>query len=167
MVQLDPNTLIAIYAAVVSTILLLIKVAEYASARPDLRLSMSRAATIGDFLPVNDILQVIAANQGGSRIGVASLSLSTVRNMSIPLIHHLPIEGAMSVPAILEPHERASMWLDYKDLQQVMREHDDGIVAIVATLNDGSTFRQDASKEWRSFHEPKRRKGSTDDDRRT
>lgn len=92
-----------------------------------------------------------AANQGGSRIGVSSANLSLTNGLSVPLIEHLPVVGSRPLPAILEPHERSVMWLDFQDMRSTLHPRGIGIVAVVATLNDGSEVRQAVSSIWRKL----------------
>lgn len=147
-------TIIAAYAAILSTALLVLRLLEYRRDRPRLRLSISPGMVMGSIPGAagsDNIIQVTATNAGLRSIGVSSLNLELTNGRHIPLLEYLPTGASVRLPAVLQPQQQATMWLDAPSARE--RLHNDGarLEAILEHLADGSTQRQPVPGIWRTF----------------
>ena len=151
---MEPTTVIAIYAAVVSTIVLLVQVAEFSRNADDLRLSISTGVVMGALERVtgtDHVIQVTVASRGGRLVGVSGLSLRLNDGRSIPVMDPMPVNGSRELPAVLERGQFATYWLRYDSTERELRAQGARLEAVVANLTDGTNVEKRVGPTWRNF----------------
>lgn len=152
--EIDTTTLIAIYAAIVSTIVLLIQFAEFARGADDLKLSISTGIGLGDLemlTGTSHIIQVTVASRGNRPVGVSSLNLELNDGRALALIYHLPVTGSRQLPAVLERGQFSTYWLRHDTTRQELMAQGVRIKSVVAHLTDGTSVKQRAPADWRAL----------------
>lgn len=151
---MDWPTAIAAYAAIVSTILLMVRLAEFSRDRDDLSLRMSSGVVIGQLellLGADHIVQVTVASRGGRPVGVSSLAVQLTGNRTIPLMQHVPVAGSRELPAVLSRGESATYGLAHDALRDELRASGLRMTHMVAHLTDGSTRRAPVPRDFRTL----------------
>jgi hypothetical protein len=151
------QTGVAIYAAIVATIVLLIQVATFSRDSDDLELSISHGLAMGTLevrLGTDRIIQVTVTSRGGRPVGVSSLFLSLTKGKSTPLFEHLPVDGSRTLPTVLNRGEFATYWLNTQSTREALQREGVRIVAVGANLTDGRTVSKKVSSTWRRFGDP-------------
>lgn len=153
---MDWSLVIAAYAAIVSTIVLLIQLGQFVREGDRLSVSVSTGLIVGPMehqLGTDRVVQVKVASNGGRPIGVSSLGLRVTGGKWIPLMEHLPLAGSKTLPAVLARGEFATYWLDHKLLERELRQTGLRLTHAVAQLTDGSEHAEAVGDFWRKLGE--------------
>jgi hypothetical protein len=147
----DWPAVLAGYAAIVATGLLVMRLVELRRSRSRLDLSVQPGMAIGGLramLATDSIIQITAVNNGRRPIAISSLNLELSGGVHVLLTDHLPLEGSVRLPAVLEPHQSATMWLAYEPTRARLEADGRKVVAVVAHLTGGKRLRRRVRAEF-------------------
>ncbi len=118
---------------------------------PDLKLLISTGIPVGmaeTIMGSDHVVQLTVVNTGARPIGVKSLGLDISNGRWIPFPESLPTEGNIRLPAVLEPQQAASVWMDRNKLRDWLRAERVRPTAIVAKLVDGTSRSEPVPGDW-------------------
>lgn len=148
--SLDLTALLAIYAAVVSTVVLLVQVADFARGSDDLSLRISHGYVFGGMPGVPEhVVQVTIASRGIRPVGVNGLVIALTGGLTIPLTNYLPLGSSRALPAVLGRGDSSTYWVDHDRLEAELRRSGHRIRRLEANLADGSTTAARVPGHWK------------------
>lgn len=118
----------------------------------DLKLLISTAIPVGmaqTIMGTDHAIQITAVNTSATPLGVKSLGLSLSDGRYIPVYETMPTDGNTRLPAVLNPQETASVWLDRDSTRETLAKEGVRLDAILAHLADGSTRHEPVPDDWR------------------
>jgi hypothetical protein len=124
---------------------------------PDLKLLISTGIPTGMAQTVMGsdwVVQVTVVNTSARPIGIDSLSFELADRRVIPLLNPTPTVGNKNLPAILQPQEKATYWVDRNALRDQLRKEHVRLAAMVANLPDGTTRREAVPPDWQRLGDP-------------
>lgn len=122
----------------------------------DLKLLISTAIPVGmaqTIMGTQDAIQVTAVNTSATPLGVNSLGLSLSDGRYIPVDETMPTAGNTRLPAVLNPQQTASVWLDHESTRNTLAKEGVRLDAILAHVADGTTRREPVPDDWRRLGE--------------
>ena len=145
---------IAVYGAVVATIVLLIQLASFVRGSDDLSLTLSSGMVVGPLegvLGTNHVVQATVVSRGDRPVGVSSLQLKLTRDQVVPFLEPLPTDGSRRLPAVLERGQFSTYWLRQDQLRDMLRASGLRIQGVTAILSDGRRIERGVGASWRSL----------------
>lgn len=123
---------------------------------PDVKLTISSGIPMGAArvaMQSDYIIQVTVVNTSDKPIGVNSIGLRLSGGKWISVYLTTPTEGNIKLPAVLQPQQSATTWLDYKSTRERLAEDGLTIEEIVANLADGTTRSEPIPESWRTLRD--------------
>lgn len=124
------------------------------SQAPDLKLLIAGGLVMGwaeTLLGTDHVVQLTAVNTGSKPLGVNSLGLSLSDGRYIPAIEAMPTDGSVKLPAILQPQQTATTWINHGSLRDTLHEEGVHIEAVLANMADGTIRKEPVPDNWKKF----------------